>query len=234
MFIQLLSLFVSLILPTMLCVSALVLEKRRHIFLLGCVSFIVSQLVLRLPLLAMMSRTTSFVVWQVQQPILSGMLIAFSAGVFEETGRLVVAKKYLSSQLTWKNALWFGLGHAWIEVIIFFSLPILYQMSLPESLGLEELVLASLERLSAMTLHVALTVFIFFSLANMKKRFYFLALISHSVIDSLPLLFPRIMTQYLVSFEVLLSVVCLLLFGYSIFLKRTWKNEEAKKCSRYN
>lgn len=94
--------------------------RRRHprlarAFLAGVLAFGVSQLVLRLPLLAL-------VVPQLPDPV-SGFLLSapglsLSAGLFEETGRLVVMVLLLRRFHRWVDGLAFGLGHGGLEALV--------------------------------------------------------------------------------------------------------------------
>ena len=58
-------------------------------FLTGMLVFFLSQVCLRLPLLSFLNTKLSFSMFIVENPVLYGLLLAFSAGVFEESGRSV-------------------------------------------------------------------------------------------------------------------------------------------------
>ena len=60
------------------------------VFTLGVVCFLFTQVFTRVPLLGWLQDQTGFVVWAMAYPILSGVLVALSAGVFEESGRFAI------------------------------------------------------------------------------------------------------------------------------------------------
>ena len=67
------------------------MKKLRYIylFMLGFLSFFISQIMLRIPLLNFLAKNPGFVVFQLQNALLVGCLIAISAGVFEEVFRFL-------------------------------------------------------------------------------------------------------------------------------------------------
>ncbi len=84
-------------------------------FILGVASFAASQLLLRIPLLGELQNAVWFNMFAMTQPLLCGVLVAFSAGLFEETGRFVALKLINRDLLTWENGVIFGLGHGGVE-----------------------------------------------------------------------------------------------------------------------
>lgn len=88
-------------------------------FACGMLAFFLSQVVTRLPLMAL-------VVPQLPQPV-SGFLLApqvasFTAGLFEETGRLIVMLWLLKRFHRLADGLAFGLGHGGLEAILLVAL----------------------------------------------------------------------------------------------------------------
>ncbi|MBP2097295.1 YhfC family glutamic-type intramembrane protease [Enterococcus rivorum] len=92
----------------------------------GCLSFFLSQIVLRLPLLSMLSENNDFLLFSAINPIGYGLLLAFSAGLFEETTRWFLIKNALKNEMTWINGVWFGLGHGLLEAVLFFCFAIAF------------------------------------------------------------------------------------------------------------
>ena len=67
-------------------------------FFLGAACFIISQPLLRLPILDSLQQSTGFMLAYTLNPLLIGILIAFSAGVFEEGFRFLF-KLFLLKQV---------------------------------------------------------------------------------------------------------------------------------------
>lgn len=88
-------------------------------FAAGMLAFIGSQVLTRLPLMAL-------VVPQFPQPyadfLLSGPVASYTAGLFEETGRLLVMLWLLKAAHRWIDGIAFGLGHGGVEAMLLVGL----------------------------------------------------------------------------------------------------------------
>ena len=60
-----------------------------YLFVLGLLSFLVSQILTRIPLLGILTKNPKFIIFQINNALLVGCLIAVSAGVFEEVFRFL-------------------------------------------------------------------------------------------------------------------------------------------------
>ena len=112
------TLFVSLILP----VLALILYARKKkgiwsAWLLGAAGFVVSQVVVRLPILTALGRNASFVAFAQSHLVIYGLGLAFTAALFELAGRLAAAKLLERKGLTWDRSVAAGMGHGGIEAM---------------------------------------------------------------------------------------------------------------------
>lgn len=114
------TLFISLLLP----VIAIFILWRRHkgskplsAWLLGAAGFVVTQLLIRLPLLTALQNRSWFMDLSENNGFLFAFFLAFTAGLFELAGRFAVAK-LMQKDLTCTRALAAGLGHGGIEAMI--------------------------------------------------------------------------------------------------------------------
>ena len=145
----------------------------------GALAFVASQVLTRIPLMTL-------VVPQLPESIssflLSGPVASFTAGLFEETGRLVVMLLLLKAFHRWIDGVSFGLGHGGIEAALIVGLASVNNLvlsvlintgqwgTIASSISPEQseqlrgllvdtppahFLLAGAERLSAMTLHIA-------------------------------------------------------------------------------
>ena len=84
-------------------------------FWCGMLAFVASQVLTRIPLMTV-------VVPQLPEPVsgflLSGPVASYTAGLFEETGRLVVMLLLLKAFHRWIDGVSFGLGHGGIEAML--------------------------------------------------------------------------------------------------------------------
>lgn len=114
------SLFISLLLP----IIAISVYSYQHkggkvvsAWALGAVGFVVTQLLIRVPLLTALQGMPWFTDFSENHGFLFAFLLAFTAGLFELAGRFVVAK-LLSKNLNYKRSLAAGMGHGGIEAMI--------------------------------------------------------------------------------------------------------------------
>ena len=80
-------------------------------FLTGILSFVVTQMILRIPLLGYLKTNWEwFMILPYSHYYIYMAIAAFSAGVFEETGRVVGLGVLRKGKTSWMDAVAFGLG----------------------------------------------------------------------------------------------------------------------------
>ncbi len=153
--------------------------------------------------------------------IFNAMLLGLLAGIFEETARYVLFKYIMKSSHEWKDSISIGLGHGGIEAILLgiISITTLFQMiamkdaSALSALGLpaEQLEIVKtqvatywaqssitplfglFERISAISLHIGLSVLVMYSIVSGQRKWFWFALLYHAVVDALAVyLYPKI------------------------------------------
>mgnify|MGYP000896131959 CR=1 FL=1 len=155
-------------------------------FLLGAACFILSQPLTRLPILAQLQQSTDFTLAYTLNPLIIGIVIALSAGVFEEGARFLFKQFLLKpDKCVFMQPILFGLGHGIAEAAIIL-VPALI------AVPLSQLGLAFLERALAITLHVTLTVVVWNGFQKNRRIYYLLAAVAiHGFVDTLiPILSP--------------------------------------------
>lgn len=118
------TLFVSLILPVLVLIGYGIKHKGQGIFsawLLGAAGFLVTQMMICLPLLNILSASNGFLTFAQAHPFLYYLFLAFSAGLFELVGRFTVAR-LLGDNRTFPRSLAAGLGHGGIEAVLIVGL----------------------------------------------------------------------------------------------------------------
>lgn len=114
------TLFVALLLP-ILVISVLSFRNKGSklvsAWVLGAAGFVVTQLLIRVPILTALQNQPWFVSFSENNGFLYAFSLAFTAGLFELAGRFAVAK-LMQKNLTCKRALAAGLGHGGIEAMI--------------------------------------------------------------------------------------------------------------------
>jgi uncharacterized membrane protein YhfC len=200
----------ELLLPIVLLL-VLCLRKKISVkpMFLGAAAFFVSQICLRIPILQVLGAQSWFKAFALNV-IPYFIALAVTAGLFEESARYVFAGGFLKEQRGFNDALAFGLGHGFCEVILLTGMAqinnIIYTVminngsfstitsKLPAATSQQLLstmlavkpsmvYIGVLERVFAVTFHVFATVLIFKGLNEHKIRYYFLAIGAHAVLD---------------------------------------------------
>ena len=158
-------------------------------FACGMLAFALSQVLTRLPLMAYLST--------VQQPwaqfLVSAPVASYTAGLFEETGRLLVMLWLLRRFHRWVDGVSFGLGHGGLEALLLVGLSSVTNLALAMMINagqvppgvpaaaLEALkatltstpsgifYLAGVERISALALHVGLSVLVLWGIVAGRR-----------------------------------------------------------------
>lgn len=189
-------------------IAALILWLKTRVswkyFLYGALVFFVAQILIRIPILSAI------------QPALAGTLqsspvartvylivLALTAGLFEEVGRWLGYKYLIKNERTWRVGVMYGLGHGGIESIVLVGLSVLsvltlyiaitlqhQQIPVPAAL-LESLrsgtalgqSLAIVERIFAIIFHVALSLMVMQAFTRHNIRWLWYAIAYHALID---------------------------------------------------
>ena len=159
------------------------MKALRYLYLLflGFLSFFISQILIRIPLLnTFLYKNPHFIVFQIQNPLLTGCIIAVSAGIFEESFRFIFRKFLVGNSIKISEPVTFGLGHSLMEIIYIF-IPVIL------SSGLSVISpLAVAERVIATIFHIELSVIVWNGFLVNKKYLYLLsAVLLHSLCDAL-------------------------------------------------
>ena len=206
------TLLLSVGLPVVLAV--IVLKKYSEVLksiLIGALIFFVSQVVLRIPILQILSKQNYFVEFS-KHYIVYSLFLGLTAGVFEEVGRYVGFRGFLKDRLDYQNGLAYGVGHGGIESILIVgmsyinnivysflinsgSLDILLKGKVsPEVIKsiksalietpASAFLLAGFERVFTMAIQIALSLLVL--VAVKRKRLYYLAfaILLHTIIDA--------------------------------------------------
>ena len=192
------------------------------VFFLGALCFLVTQVFTRVPLLGWLQGEPGFILWAMSMPLLIGMLIALTAGIFEETGRFAFKALFMKPAHTRiAEPVIFGLGHGLCEVVWMFSM-VWGAISLLEP---SQLILAVVERVLAITMHVGFSVMIWNGFQLDKRiRYLALAILVHGAVDALiPL--AGALGWGVLALEGMLAVVAGLLLVYVFHSRKFYKEE---------
>ena len=114
------TLFVSLILPPVFAIVYSLRHRHQGVpsaWLLGAAGFVIPQMLIRLPILNLLSANAGFLAFAQNHPMVYAFGLAFTAGLFELAGRYAVAL-VLRRKLTYQRCIAAGLGHGGIEAML--------------------------------------------------------------------------------------------------------------------
>lgn len=196
------------------------MKKKISLFLLGSICFIVSQPLIRIPILNYLQGTTKFMLFYRLNPLLVGIIIAFSAGIFEEGFRFIF-RSFISKpvKLGILEPIIFGLGHGLAEAFIILG-PVIFRVPL------SSLYVGILERFLAIILHIGLTVIIWngFQL-NKKYKYLGIAILVHGLVNSLiPIL--SFSQYWIILIESSLAIIDICIIIYIYKSKKYYLREE--------
>lgn len=198
--------------------------KKRYLpFLLGVLAFVVSQILIRLPLLELLqANSTTYLMFSVMQPVLFAVLLGLSAGVVEELARFVMMH-FLMKQRDWQSGFLFGAGHGGIEAVLFVGVGAIAMMFSPLAIVYNvDLFIGGIERVFAILLHIGLSIIVLQGVVQKKFQYVLLAVVIHGFVDVLVGVLPLYMspTNALIGIEVSLAIIALVVFSYSLVIKR--------------
>lgn len=186
----------------------------RKLIFAGAFTFIAAQ-VLHIPVVQGFTFAFSIKIFpSLSDPIkliINAIVLGLLAGIFEETARYLLFKRFLKSARTWNDGLVVGFGHGGIEAILVgvFSVITLVNMIAFRnadlaSMGIpaDQIVLATeqintfwstpvympfigiIERVSAIALHISLSIFVLYGVLVNQSRWFWFALLWHSFVNA--------------------------------------------------
>ena len=198
---------VSYILILLVCfgiptVGFLVLRKKEphmgKVFVAGCLTFFISQICIRLPILQIVLPQYAWFTVMGSIPLLAALFYGGTAGIAEEVGRWIAIKFFLKKERSLEYGLTFGLGHGGIEAVLIIGIPMAAQMVQvitsqvsPDVLSVPDLLLGALERVYAITFHVGASLLVMYGFRVRKSVIYLvLAIALHTLLDGLCVILP--------------------------------------------
>lgn len=217
---------------------------------LGFVSFLVSQVLTRIPLLTTLNQLPAWQSFSAAHPILMIVVIGgLTTGLFEESARLGGAL-LLKEKRTFRDGCSFGIGHGFCEVILLTGMSeisnlvlalmwnsgLLEQARLPQealAAAVEALAgtapglfyLAILERFFAAVYHLAASLLIFWGASHGKKGMTWLAaVLCHTLLNSGAVLLAQYLSIW--ASELFMAVFAGALLAAVLRLKETFPLEK--------
>ena len=159
---------VTALVPLAMAIGLLVWRRTRRygaVFLLGAAGLALSQIVLRMPLLAALSTNPRGALSSLTQPLLYVALVALSSGAVEELacyGFLVLKRRFYTA-FDLRIPIAYGLGAGAVEALLIVGIPYALLLTHPSAYAYytPACAWAGIERLSATIAHVALSIMVY-------------------------------------------------------------------------
>lgn len=253
------SLCVSIGVPIALCIAAKKrLRARLHPVFIGAAVFAVVVLVLeslahRVILSSAVGAKITDKIWL--YAVYGGVM----AALFEEFGRLFAMKLCMKKCLARENAIMYGIGHGGFEAIVLVGLAYISNIAtaIMINTGAINATLAALdtataeatvkqlsalcatspalffaagvERISAITLHICLSYFVYRAARYGEGRYFALALLAHFAVDAVVVILNNYFNIFMVELVLMLSVAALA--WYAVRLYRGEASGVSEECS---
>ncbi len=185
-------------------------------FFAGVLTFLVSQVFTRIPLLTFLQSTMSVKLFAISYPLVFGLLVCLSAGVFEETGRFV-AMTLMKKHRGTSQSIVFGLGHGGIEALLLVginTLVIAFGVITPMPSAFL-LFISGLERLFAISAHICLSVLVMRAVTLKKIRWYIFAVLLHTALNA-----GTLLSLDIIFIELYIAVFAILLVLLTYFIHK--------------
>lgn len=169
--------------------------------LTGALMFFLFQFVTRIPVLTIIQMQDWYKAFAGQNMVLTGVIIAFTAALFETAGRYLGLKYILKNKLDRKNSIAYGIGHGGIESIILVGITyianivysILINAGVVDSKLVPQLVdlapgiflAAGIERVFAILFHIAAALLVAYGIMYNKYMYILLSLLFHTLLDAI-------------------------------------------------
>lgn len=238
-------------------IAAIILLAARKIspaaFFSGFGAFAISQLVLRIPIMTLLSAQPWYTAFSVT--VIGSLVICFTAGLFEESARLIFVRFVLKNHRSYNDSIGFGLGHGFCEMISLCGLGyISYLMlaaiynggSLEEYLGMSmpqeqtDLVISSitsltaplirmgiLERISALMFHITASTVIFKGVrSGHSVRNWLIAIGLHTALNFITVMLASYLNNIYI-IEAVMLVLCSAGLVWTIKQRRSFNSTDA-------
>lgn len=240
------SALVAIGVPIVLLVVIRIKTKARILsFFIGCITFILFALVLESMMHSIVLKSTGDVItgniW------LYALYGGLAASLFEETGRFLAMKFCMKKALNRGNALMYGAGHGGIEAILLVGITYISNIvisiltntgTLQKSLTVLDsatyestinqlsalwttssslFFLSGVERLSAITLHIALSVFVYKTVKTGNAKYLLFAYLIHFTVDAGTLLLIDVVSILWMEVIVMAAVVIIAYFAVKLY-----------------
>ena len=227
------SLIIGIVICYVLPTACLIILMRKRkgagkAFIWGALAFVVSQLLIRVPILQLVLPNFRWFAVMQLYPWRNGLFLGLTAGLAEETARWIAARCFLRGKDTLGHGLAFGLGHGGIEAMLLTG-PNMIAGAVMVLTGLTALfpadgasvLVAGAERIFAMAFHIGAALLVLHGVRTGRGfRYWALAVALHTVMDAAVVILPGVFGVGVMGVELYAAVLGGLTLALGILLYR--------------
>lgn len=194
-------------------------------FIFGVLAFVISQLVIRIPILTLVLPQYVWFTILTMQPWNYGLFLGLTAGVMEEGARWIAIRFFLKERTDIEHGLAFGLGHGGIEAMILVGLNLVASLVMV-IVGQGALLpatpfmafLAGYERLFTIGFHVGASLLVMYGIREGKAfRYLIAAIVLHTIMDAAIIILPAVYKVNSIGIEIYGTIVALITLAAGIY-----------------
>lgn len=209
-------------------IAAIFIIAKKHVkvnvILVGAAVFIIFQPLLRLLPMSIIQSSFPHIVPAAGlnlQFMVYALILALTAGIYEETGRYLAYKFVLKNNRNWLDGVGYGIGHGGIEAILLAGIQgiaSLFIYATPPGQPDWILSVGGVERLFAMLIQVGLSLLVLYGINKKRISYFILAILLHTLVD-----FIAVMLQTTLGIVASESVIMLLAIASLVWIIKATK-----------
>lgn len=195
--------------------------------LLGTLTFVVFQILTRLPLLQLvLPKMLWYTIFANTQPILYALFLGATAALFEEGGRFIVMTLFMKNRRRTSDGIAFGVGHGGIEAVLLVGINAIWLLILNDSsISPLNMFAGGFERFCTILIHIAFSVMVLKSVALKNPLWLLLAFVLHTVIDMAAVIMQQSGLST-IEIEAVIAVIALALLSYTLAESKKYKGAD--------
>lgn len=228
----------------------LIVTKKKAVksFFVGVAIFLIFQVFTRIPILQyVLPKMDWYNIMSTNHPIIYGLFLGITAGLFEEIGRFLGFKIGLKKNRRWIDGFAFGMGHGGIEAMVIVGSAYINYLSILISLnngsfdatkvGMSEesvrtlfatitnmtVLVGGLERIFTLIIHIGLTLVVLYGIREKKLIYLGLAILIHTIVDSPVVIFPKVFGVGIIGIETWVGIIAIIIFIFIIKSRRLFE-----------
>lgn len=175
-------------------------------FLVGMLGFFVAQPLLRMSIISILQRQDpDLAVLPYTNTVLYYLILALTAGIFEECARWLCFKFLRKGRVSWTEGVAYGFGHGGLEAFWIFTAQVLPVILMGQAnIGM---LVGSWERVASIALQIGFSLIVIYSVGQKKPLYLLLAILLHTLVDFQVILGNTWIVEGILTVEAIVAVL---------------------------